>query len=120
EETSFDHLARLMPKAVPTEIRARLGRFGFSQDKAFGPVKSLSGGERARLNFALITHDAPSLLIFDEPTNHHDLDSRAALATAINEFPGAVILISHDWYLLELTADRLWLVANGRVTPYDG
>ena len=120
EETPFDHLARLMPKAVPTEIRARLGRFGFSQDKAFVPVKSLSGGERARLNFALITHDAPSLLIFDEPTNHLDIDSRAALATAINEFPGAVILISHDWYLLELTADRLWLVANGRVTPYDG
>jgi ATP-binding cassette subfamily F protein 3 len=120
DETPFDHLARLIPKANPTEIRARLGRFGFGQDKAFVPVKALSGGERARLNFALITHDAPSLLIFDEPTNHLDIDSRAALATAINEFPGAVILISHDWYLLELTADRLWLVAGGKVTPYDG
>jgi ATP-binding cassette, subfamily F, member 3 len=119
-ETPFDHLARLIPKANPTQVRSRLGRFGFGQDKAFVPVKSLSGGERARLNFALITHDAPSLLIFDEPTNHLDIDSRAALATAINEFSGAVILISHDWYLLELTADRLWLVAGGKVTPYEG
>lgn len=120
DETPFDHLARLLPKATPIEVRSRLGRFGFGQDKAFVPVKSLSGGERARLNFALITHNAPSLLIFDEPTNHLDIDSRAALATAINEFPGAVILISHDWYLLELTADRLWLVSGGTVKSYDG
>ncbi len=120
DETPFDHLAKLLPNALSTAIRSRLGHFGFGQDKAFVPVKSLSGGERARLNFALITHDAPSLLIFDEPTNHLDIDSRAALATAINEFPGAVILISHDWYLLELTADRLWLVAGGTVKPYDG
>jgi ATP-binding cassette subfamily F protein 3 len=120
DETPFDHLARLMPKAKPEDVRARLGRFGFGQDKAFVPVKALSGGERARLNFALITHDAPSLLILDEPTNHLDIDSRAALADAINDFAGAVVLISHDWHFLELTADRLWLVADGRVTPYDG
>ncbi|HEX4110958.1 MAG TPA: ABC-F family ATP-binding cassette domain-containing protein [Stellaceae bacterium] len=120
EDTPFDHLARLIPKAPPIDVRARLGRFGFGQDKAFVKVKSLSGGERARLNFALITHDAPSLMILDEPTNHLDIDSRAALATAINEFSGAVILISHDWYLLELTMDRLWLVAGGKVVPYEG
>jgi len=120
EETPFDHLARLMPKAAPMEVRARLGRFGFGQDKAFVKVKDLSGGERARLNFALITHNAPPLLILDEPTNHLDIDSRAALATAINEYDGAVVLISHDWHFLELTADRLWLVANGTVRPYDG
>jgi len=119
DESPYDHLARLMPNASPTELRSRLGHFGFSQDKAFVPVAALSGGERARLNFALVTHDAPSLLILDEPTNHLDVDSRAALATAINEFAGAVILISHDWYLLELTADRLWLVAGGRVRPYE-
>jgi ATP-binding cassette subfamily F protein 3 len=120
EDTPFTHLARLMPKAKPEEVRARLGRFGFGQDKAFVKVGALSGGERARLNFALITHDAPSLMIFDEPTNHLDIDSRAALAEAINDFSGAVILISHDWYLLELTMDRLWLVADSKVAPYDG
>jgi len=120
EDSPFEHLSRLMPGAKPMDIRARLGRFGFGQDKAFVKVKALSGGERARLNFALITHGAPPLLILDEPTNHLDIDSRAALATAINEFPGAVVLISHDWHLLELTADRLWLVADGRVTPYNG
>jgi len=120
EGSAFDHLSRLMPKAREMEIRNRLGRFGFSGDKAFVKVKSLSGGERARLNFALITHDAPPMLILDEPTNHLDIDSRSALAEAINGFPGAVILISHDWHLLELTADRLWLVAGGQVQPFDG
>jgi ATP-binding cassette subfamily F protein 3 len=118
--TPFSHLAELLPKARELEIRNRLGRFGFSGDKAFVKVKDLSGGERARLNFALITFDAPPMLILDEPTNHLDIDSREALAEAINEFPGAVILISHDWHLLELTADRLWLVANGKVQPFDG
>ncbi|HWK45854.1 MAG TPA: ABC-F family ATP-binding cassette domain-containing protein [Stellaceae bacterium] len=118
--TPYEHMAELMPTARPEQVRARLGRFGFGQDKAFVKVKDLSGGEKARLNFALITHDAPPLLILDEPTNHLDIDSRAALAEAINDFKGAVILISHDWHLLELTADRLWLVANGRVTPFEG
>jgi ATP-binding cassette subfamily F protein 3 len=118
--TPFSHLAELIPAARELEIRNRLGRFGFSGDKAFVKVKDLSGGERARLNFALITYDAPPLLILDEPTNHLDIDSRAALAEAINDFPGAVILISHDWHLLELTADRLWLVGDGRVRPFDG
>jgi ATP-binding cassette subfamily F protein 3 len=120
EGSAFDHLARLMRQARELEIRTRLGRFGFSGDKAFVKVGSLSGGERARLNFALITHDAPPMLILDEPTNHLDIESRETLAEAINDFPGAVILITHDWHLLELTADRLWLVANGRVEPFAG
>jgi len=118
--TPFSHLAALIPGAREIEIRNRLGRFGFSGNKAFVKVKDLSGGERARLNFALITFDAPPMLILDEPTNHLDIDSREALAEAINEFPGAVILISHDWHLLELTADRLWLVAGGKVQSFDG
>ena len=120
DDTPYDHLARLMPKALPEALRARLGRFGFGEDKAFVKVKALSGGERARLNFALATHHAPSLLILDEPTNHLDIDSREALASAINDFAGAVVLISHDWHLLELIADRLWLVAGGKVAPFEG
>jgi ATP-binding cassette, subfamily F, member 3 len=110
--TAFSHLAALLPQAREMEIRNRLGRFGFSGDKAFVKVKDLSGGERARLNFALITFDAPPMLILDEPTNHLDIDSREALAEAI--------LISHDWHLLELTADRLWLVGGGKVQPFEG
>jgi ATP-binding cassette subfamily F protein 3 len=118
--TAFSHLAALLPGTRDTEVRNRLGRFGFSGEKAFVKVKDLSGGERARLNFALITFDAPPLLILDEPTNHLDINSREALAEAINDFSGAVILISHDWHLLELTADRLWLVAGGKVRPFEG
>jgi ATP-binding cassette, subfamily F, member 3 len=118
--TPFSHLARLLPGARELELRSRLGRFGFPGDKAFVKVKDLSGGERARLNFALISFDAPPMLILDEPTNHLDIGSREALAEAINDYAGAVILISHDWHLLELTADRLWLVAEGRIQPFDG
>ena len=118
--TPFSLMAELMPGGREPQVRARLGRFGFGQEKANTQVKSLSGGERARLNFALITHNAPPLLIFDEPTNHLDIESREALAVAINEYKGAVILISHDWHLLELTADQLWLVGDGKVKPFDG
>ncbi|HLZ67320.1 MAG TPA: ABC-F family ATP-binding cassette domain-containing protein [Aliidongia sp.] len=120
EATPFSLMASLMPGSGVPQVRGRLGRFGFGQEKANVKVKDLSGGERARLNFALITYDAPPLLIFDEPTNHLDIDSREALAVAINEYKGAVILISHDWHLLELTADQLWLVGDGRVKPFDG
>jgi ATP-binding cassette subfamily F protein 3 len=120
EATPFTLMADLMPGAGVAQVRARLGRFGFGQEKANTQVKSLSGGERARLNFALITFNAPPMLIFDEPTNHLDIESREALAVAINEYKGAVILISHDWHLLELTADQLWLVADGHVKPFDG
>ena len=119
-ELAYDHLSALMPTALPEIVRARLGSFGFGEDKAFVPVAELSGGERARLNLALVTHDAPSLLILDEPTNHLDLETREALVQALNEFSGAVVLISHDWHLLELVVDRLWLVTDRTVRPFEG
>ena len=120
EASAFDHLSALMRDAEPEAIRTRLGRFGFGQEKAFVPVGNLSGGERARLNLALVTYGAPSLLILDEPTNHLDIETREALVEAVNDFPGAVVLVSHDWHLLELVADRLWLVADGTARPFDG
>jgi ATP-binding cassette, subfamily F, member 3 len=120
EASPYDHLAALMPEALPEAIRARLGAFGFGQEKAFLPIADLSGGERARLNLALVTHHAPALLILDEPTNHLDIESREVLVQAINEFAGAVVLVSHDEHLIELIADRLWLVAGGTVRPFDG
>src|SRR5829696_407280 len=120
EESAFDHLAALLPDSPPEAVRARLGAFGFGQEKALLPVGDLSGGERARLNLALVTHDAPSLLILDEPTNHLDMETREALVAALAEYPGAVVLVSHDWHLVELVADRLWLVESGTVRPFDG
>jgi len=120
DASAFDHLSALMADQPPEEVRSRLGRFGFGQEKAFVAVGELSGGERARLNLALVTHDAPALLILDEPTNHLDLETREALVQAINDFPGAVVVVSHDRHLLELVADRLWLVAGGTVRPFDG
>jgi ATP-binding cassette subfamily F protein 3 len=120
DESAYDHLAALMPTANEEAVRARLGAFGFGQEKAFVPVTSLSGGERARLNLALVTHDAPALLILDEPTNHLDMETRESLVAALAEYPGAVVLVSHDWHLVELVADRLWLVENGTVKPFDG
>ena len=101
-------------------MRAQLGRFGFSGDKATTRVDKLSGGERARLALALITRDAPHLLILDEPTNHLDVDSREALVQALNGYDGAVILVSHDRHMVELTADRLVLVEDGGATDYAG
>ena len=100
-------------RVCPKQCERGSAAFGFGEDKAFVAVGELSGGERARLNLALVTHDAPALLVLDEPTNHLDLESREALVQAINEFAGAVVLVSHDWHLLELAADRLWLVAGG-------
>jgi ATP-binding cassette subfamily F protein 3 len=97
-----------------------LGRFGFSGDKATTLVGKLSGGERARLALALITRDAPHLLILDEPTNHLDVDSREALVQALNGYDGAVIIVSHDRHMIELTADRLVLVDNGGAAEYPG
>jgi ATP-binding cassette subfamily F protein 3 len=120
DASAFDHLSALMPDAPPEAVRARLGRFGFGQDKAFVAVGDLSGGERARLNLALVTHHAPALLILDEPTNHLDIEAREGLVQAINDFSAAVVLVSHDRHLIELVADRLWLVAGGTVRPYDG
>jgi ATP-binding cassette subfamily F protein 3 len=120
EVDAIAHLRRLLPDVPEQKLRARLARFGLNQDKAITPARNLSGGEKARLNLAMITCHDPQFLILDEPTNHLDIDSREALIEAINEFPGAVVLVSHDRHLLELTADRLWLVDKGRVTPFEG
>ncbi|SLN48484.1 ABC-F family ATP-binding cassette domain-containing protein [Oceanibacterium hippocampi] len=118
-ESAFEHLRRLMPLQTEAKVRAALGRFGFAQGKADTKVGNLSGGEKARLLFCLATRDAPHLLILDEPTNHLDVDSREALVSALNEFQGAVLLISHDPHLVGLVADELWRVENGRIEPYD-
>ena len=107
DETPLQHMERLLPAAKPGEVRAQLGRFGFSGDKANLAVRQLSGGERARLSLALITRDAPHILILDEPTNHLDVDAREALVEALAEFGGAVVVVSHDRHLLGLIADRL-------------
>ncbi|MDA1099951.1 MAG: ABC-F family ATP-binding cassette domain-containing protein [Proteobacteria bacterium] len=120
QDTPVAHLQRLLPNLKEAALRGRLGTFGLIQDKAETKVQHLSGGERARLVLALITAKAPHLLILDEPTNHLDVDARQALVQALNDFSGAVLLISHDRHLLELTTDRLWLVADGRVTPWEG
>src|SRR5918996_145675 len=119
-DSAVQHMARRLPGEREERLRTRLGGFGLSQDKADLPAARLSGGEKARLTFALMSALAPQILILDEPTNHLDVDSREALIEAINDFAGAVILISHDRHLIELTADRLWLVADGRVRPFDG
>ncbi len=118
--TPLDHMARLMPDATPQKLRGQLGRFGFGQDKAEVAVGKLSGGEKARLLFALMSREAPQILLLDEPTNHLDVDARQALIQALNDYAGAVVLVSHDPHLIELIADRLWLVADGTVRPYDG
>ena len=118
--TAFGHMGRLMPDAAPDRIRARLGAFGFGGEKADVAVAALSGGEKARLNLALISYRAPQLLVLDEPTNHLDIQSRRALVEALDVYDGAVVLITHDMHLVQLVADRLWLVHGGTVRPYDG
>jgi ATP-binding cassette subfamily F protein 3 len=116
----YDHVRKLMPDAPETKVRGRTGAIGFSGKAGDTAVRNLSGGEKARLLLGLATFFGPNMIILDEPTNHLDIDSRAALAEAINEFPGAVIMVSHDRYLIESCADRLWVVADRTVTPYDG
>jgi ATP-binding cassette subfamily F protein 3 len=118
--TPIETLGHLRPRLTMEQVRTQLGGFGFSADKAMTKVANLSGGERARLMLALATLDKPNLLILDEPTNHLDIDARNELLNALNDFDGAVVLVSHDRRLLEATADRLLLVANGRVEPFDG
>ena len=120
DDTPLAHMTRVMPGATPAAVRAQLGRFGFSGDRATARVGTMSGGERARLALALVTRDAPHLLILDEPTNHLDVDAREALVQALNDYTGAVLLVSHDRHMLELTADRLVLVDRGTATPFDG
>ena len=119
-DTPLLHMTRAMQGKSEAAVRAQLGRFGFSGPKATTEVSQLSGGERARLALALVTREAPHLLILDEPTNHLDVDAREALVQALNTYQGAVILISHDRHMVEMTADRLVLVDNGEATPYDG
>lgn len=119
DETPLDHVRRARPDEAPARLRARLASFGLGADQAETAVARLSGGQKARLSLLLATLDAPHLLILDEPTNHLDIESREALVTALNAYSGAVILVSHDMHLLNLVADRLWLVKAGAVTPYE-
>jgi len=118
--TPIETLSHLRPNLPMEKLRAQLGGFGFSSDKAMTKIANLSGGERARLMLALATLDKPNILILDEPTNHLDIDARAELLNALNDFDGAVVLVSHDRRLLDATADRFLLVANGGVQPFDG
>ena len=120
DSTPVEHMTHAMKGHTPGAVRAQLGRFGFSGNRATTNVGKLSGGERARLALALITRDAPHLLILDEPTNHLDVDAREALVQALNDYSGAVILISHDRHMVELAADRLVLVDDGTAKEYDG
>jgi ATP-binding cassette subfamily F protein 3 len=120
DENAYEHVRRLMPEAPESKVRARVAQFGLATEKMNTVAKDLSGGEKARLLMGLAAFDGPNLFILDEPTNHLDIDSREALVHALNEFPGAVIVISHDRHLLEATVDRLWLVKEGTVNPYDG
>ena len=120
DESPIAHMTRALPRADPPQVRAQLARFGLDADRAETPVANLSGGEKARLLLALATRDAPQLLLLDEPTNHLDIDAREALVKALADFEGAVLLITHDPHLVELIAERLWLVADGTVRPFDG
>ncbi|MEM9550631.1 MAG: ABC-F family ATP-binding cassette domain-containing protein [Pseudomonadota bacterium] len=120
DETPLDHLRRLRPDEVPSKWRARLGGFGLGAAQAETVVGRLSGGQKARLSLLIATIDAPHMLILDEPTNHLDIESREALVEALTAYSGAVILVSHDMHLLQLVADRLWLVKDGGVKPFEG
>ncbi len=120
EETPLTVLTRRLEMTTETKVRAHLGRFGFGADKAETKIGNLSGGEKARLLFCLMSVDAPHILLLDEPTNHLDVDAREALVQALNAYDGAVILVSHDAHIIELVCDRLWLVENGGCDRFDG
>jgi ATP-binding cassette subfamily F protein 3 len=119
-DTPLDIIRRALPGASEAKRRAVLASFGIGVEKVETTVANLSGGERARLLLNTVAMEAPHLLILDEPTNHLDIDSRRALLDALNEYEGAVILITHDRSLMELVADRLWLAADGTIAPFDG
>ena len=119
DETPLDHIKRLRPDEGQARLRARLAGFGLGADQADTLVAKLSGGQKARLSLLLATLDAPHMLILDEPTNHLDIESREALVEALTAYSGAVILVSHDMHLLSMVADRLWLVKDGSVAPYN-
>ncbi|MDM7459465.1 MAG: ATP-binding cassette domain-containing protein, partial [Paracoccus sp. (in: a-proteobacteria)] len=120
DETPLDHIRSLRPNEAQARQRARLAGFGLMEAQAETPVRQLSGGQKARLSLLIATIDAPHLLVLDEPTNHLDIESREALSEALNDYTGAVVLVSHDMHLLGLVAERLWLVQDGGVAPYDG
>ncbi|WBU55509.1 ABC-F family ATP-binding cassette domain-containing protein [Paracoccus sediminicola] len=120
DETPLDHVRRLRPDEAPSKLRARLAGFGLMEAQAATRVGQLSGGQKARLSLLIATIDAPHLLVLDEPTNHLDIESREALTEALNDYSGAVVLVSHDMHLLSLVADRLWLVDQGMVSPWQG
>jgi ATP-binding cassette subfamily F protein 3 len=120
EESAVAHVRKLMPGDTEAKVRARTAQMGLATQKMDTPAKDLSGGEKARLLMGLAAFDAPNLLILDEPTNHLDMDSRRALIEALNDYTGAVILISHDRNLIEATVDRLWVVNKGTVSVFDG
>jgi ATP-binding cassette subfamily F protein 3 len=119
-ESALQHILRLRPEDTEKALRTRLGAAGFNNDIVDMPVEKLSGGQKARLLMLIATIEAPHILILDEPTNHLDIESREALVMALNEYEGAVILVSHDTHLVETVADRLWLVRDGTVVPFEG
>jgi ATP-binding cassette, subfamily F, member 3 len=119
-DTPIGYMTRLMPEGTEAQRRGKLGAYGFGVDKAETKCGNLSGGEKARLLLLLTAFNAPHLIILDEPTNHLDIDSREMLVRALNEYEGAVILISHDRHLVDAAADRLWIVKNGTVANYEG
>ena len=119
EETPLQHMIAARPGVMQSKLRAQLAGFGLGPEQAETEVGRLSGGQKARLSLLLATLHPPHLLILDEPTNHLDIESREALVEALTRYSGAVILVSHDMHLLSLVADRLWLVSNGTVKPYE-
>lgn len=120
ESTALDHMRALDPKAKDKDLRSYLGSFSISGDKALSPVKTMSGGEQARLALCLVAYQKPNLLLLDEPTNHLDLDMREALSVALASYPGALILVSHDRYLLEAISEKFWLVDEGHIEEFSG
>jgi ATP-binding cassette subfamily F protein 3 len=118
-QTPYEVARRMMKGTAEARVRAALAKFGFDKHKADTKVGELSGGEKARLLFCLMSFDAPHIMLLDEPTNHLDIDAREALMQALNNYTGAVILVSHDPHLVECVADRLWIVADGTCKPYD-
>ena len=120
DESPLWHLAQIDPAAREQELRDFLGGFDFRGDMASAPVGRFSGGEKARLTLALIVRQKPNLLLLDEPTNHLDIEMREALTEALQDYDGALVVVAHDRHLLRATTDELWLVADGRVAPFDG
>ena len=118
--SAYLHLRRLDPRASEQSLRDYLGRYAFHGDQQMGPIAPFSGGEKARLALALVAYMRPNLLLLDEPTNHLDLEMRQALEMALNDYPGAVLLVSHDRHLVQNVCDTLWRVSDGTCTMFDG